>query len=383
MIRAMIRPTLPAVHQIFAPSPESSIMRLTFALLISVALVAPLAAQEAEPAPEPKIVLPAITVTTVAARKLTDHVLASGQIAAVEQVSVVPLVEGQPIESLAADVGDTVQAGQVLAVLSTATWELQRSQLQASLASAQTQAAEAKKSADRTAALFKQGTSSTAANDQAQAAAVAAQAQVDSLTAQLANVDLMISRTEVKAPVAGVILTRNAQVGAVASAAGQPLFVIIKEGALELRADVAEADLPRLAPGMEAEVRLAADVAPLPAKLRLLEPGVDAATRLGRARLSLEPTPGVHPGMYGEADITVATHEALAVPVTAVGSENGETTVMKVVDGTVQRTIVTTGIREAGWIEIVEGLTSGDTIVAKAGSFVSDGDKINPITATN
>lgn len=353
-------------------------------VLLCLALLMTSAASFAQEAAAPaEIVLPAITVSQVEARKLSDHVLASGLITPVEEVSVVPLVEGQPIESLAAQVGDTVKAGQVLATLSTATWELQQSQLKAALASATTQGAEAQKTAARSAALFAQGATSAAANDQAQAAAVAAQAQVDTLKAQLANVDLMLARTEVKAPVAGVILTRNAQVGAVASAAGQPLFVIVKDGALELRADVAEIDLPRVTPDLPVSVQLAADVPALAGHVRLVEPGVDSDTRMGRARVALDPAPGVHPGMYAEADILVATREGPSVPVTALGSEDGQTTVMAVQDGVIHRTTVTTGIREGGWVEILSGLTLGQQIVTRAGSFVADGDKINPVPATN
>lgn len=367
------------------PNRESPSMRRSSPLLALLLLTAaPIFAQEAEaPAATVEVALPAITVSAVETRKLSDHVLASGLIAAVEEVSVVPLVEGQPIETLAVDVGDTVQAGQVLATLSTATWVLQQSQLRASLASAQSQGLEAQKTATRSAALFKQGATSAAANDQAQASAIAAQAQVDSLTAQLANVELMLDRTEIKAPVGGLILTRNAQVGAVASAAGQPMFVIVKDGALELRADVAEADIPRVTRDLTAKVQLAANVAALPGTVRLVEPGVDATTRMGRARIAIDAAPGVHPGMYAEANILVATTEGPSVPVTAIGSEDGQTTVMAVKDGVIHRTPVTTGIREGGWVEITGGLDVGAQIVTRAGSFVADGDRINPVLATN
>jgi HlyD family secretion protein len=361
-------------------------MRRILALLLATsALTTPLFAEDAAPQASTEVALPAITVSKVELRQLSDHVLAAGLIAPTEEVAVAPLVEGQPIEALLVDVGQTVEAGQVLARLSRATLELQQSQLQASLASAQTQSNEARKTAIRSAALFKQGATSAAANDQAQSAAIAAQAALDGLTAQLANTKLLLSRTEIKAPVAGLVLSRNAQVGAVASAAGQPLFTIIKDSALELRADVAEADLPRLKEGLEAEIRLAADVAPLKGKIRLVEPGVDATTRMGRARIAIDPGQGVHPGMYGEATILVVSRQTPAIPVTAIGSEDGKTTVMAVKDGTIHRTEVTTGIREGGWIEITEGLVPGHEIVTRAGSFVADGDKINPIpqTATN
>ena len=80
-------------------------------------------------------------------------------------------------------------------------------------------------------------------------------------------------------------------------------------------------------------------------------------------------------------DILVATRETLAVPVTAVGSSGSETTVMAVRDGLVSRVVITTGIRDGGWVEVLTGLTAGESIVAKAGAFVADGDRINPIPA--
>ena len=331
------------------------------------------------------VVLPAITVTTVATHKVEDHVLASGLIAPVEQVSVVPWIEGQPIDTLDANVGDTVKAGQVLATLSTATLTLSQSQLQASLASAQSSAAEAQKTADRTAALFAQGSTSSATNDQNQSALTAAKSQLATVQAQLDNVALQISRAKVVAPVAGEITARNAQIGTVASASGQPMFVITRDSALELRADLAEADLPRVQNGQTAAITLAANIPGLTGKVTLVEPSVDTTTRLGRARITLDKPQLVRSGMYAEADILVTTHDnAIAVPVTSVGSEGAETTVMLVKDGTVHRTIITTGIRDGGWVEVLTGLAAGDTIVAKAGAFVTDGDQINPIpTATN
>ena len=87
--------------------------------------------------------LPAITVSAVERRHLRDVVLASGLVAPQETIQVAPLIEGQPIEALLADVGDKVTAGQVLARLSTSTLDLQKAQLAASLAAAKAQIAQA------------------------------------------------------------------------------------------------------------------------------------------------------------------------------------------------------------------------------------------------
>ena len=57
--------------------------------------------------------------------------------------------------------------------------------------------------------------------------------------------------------------------------------------------------------------------------------------------------------------------------------------VLKIEDGIATRTAVTTGIREGGKVEIVDGLAPGDLIVAKAGAFVRDGDRISPVEETD
>lgn len=386
-------------------------MRSLFLALSAVAsfAVAPVfAADEATPTIEAPT-LPAITVSVVEQRSLRDRVIVSGLVNPVEEVQVAPLIEGQPIETLLADVGDEVEAGQILATLSKTTLELQKSQYLASLASAraaiaqaeaqllesQASADEAQRVNERTSALKQQGTASQAAADQASANAIASaarvtvakqsleasKAQVALVEAQLANVDLQLSRSEVRAPVAGEITHRNAVVGSVASAAGQPMFTLIRDGALELSADVAEIDLIRIAPGQMVRMVAVGSPEPITGSVRLVEPTIDTSTRLGRARITIDTPENVRAGMFMDAEILVVERETVAVPVTAVGASLEGSTVMKVSEGTVARVPVKTGIRDGGWVEIVEGVAPGETVVTKAGAFVRDGDRINPVPA--
>jgi HlyD family secretion protein len=390
------------------------------ALLLAVAVAAlspvPLRAQtEAGAAPAEAVQsLPAISVATVEKRVLHDRVIVSGLLEPVERVQVQPLIEGQPVETLEADVGDVVQAGQVLATLSTATLELQRSQLLAQLASAeaavaqsestvtevQALAEEAERVYQRTEALRAKGSASQAQTDQVRAQATSARArvnfahraleaskaQVELARAQLANIELQLSRTSVKAPVSGEIMERNAMVGAIASSGGSggPMFVLVRDSAIEMIADVAESDLYRMAVGQKVTLRLIGRPDPVQGEVRLVEPRIDAATRLGKARISIDPTARLVTGMFADAEVLVVERDTVAVPLTAVGSGTEGATVMRVKDGMVSRVPVKTGIRDGAWIEVVEGLAPGDTVVAKAGAFVRDGDRINPVpVATN
>ncbi len=383
--------------------------------LILVAVLAfgspalPAAAEDAAAAGATTPALPAISVTEVASMRLSERIIASGLIAAVEEVQVAPLIEGQPLESLLVDVGDMVTEGQVLAVLSRTTLELQKSEAEASLAAAratiaqaeaqlveaQSAAAEADRVAERTAKLRESGTVPQATLDTVSANQTAANARVtvarqglESARAQLAltearlkNVELMLSRTEVKAPVAGKVIARNARIGAIATAAGQPMFVIARDAALELRADVAEADLMRLAPGQKARLRAIGMTGTLEGTVRLVEPTIDPLTRLGRARIQVDQAGDLRSGMFVEAEILAAERETLAVPVTAIGSGPEGSSVMRVKDGVVERVPVTTGIRDGGMVEVIGSLAAGDQVVLKAGAFVRAGDRINPVVA--
>ncbi len=376
----------------------------------AVAMSAPVRAENAAPAEKTAISLPAITVSAVGRRTLRDRVVASGLVAPVERVLVQPLIEGQPIEALLVEVGDMVEQGQVLARLSDSTLRLQESQFAASRAAAvasiaqaeaqvlerRSTADEARRVSERTKALRAQGSSSQAAAESADAAAVsaaagvtvaeqtleAARAQLSLVDAQIADLKLQLQRTDVVAPVAGEVAERNAMIGAIATAAGDPMFVIVRDNELELRADVAERFLLKLAPGQRVVMRGVGQSEPLSGTVRLVRPTIDLVSRLGQARISIEDTAAVRSGMFLEAEILVAERDAIAVPVTAIGASNAGSTVMKVVDGTVSRVAVDLGIRDGGFVEVLSGLEAGDLVVTKAAAFVRDGDKINPVPDT-
>lgn len=361
------------------------------------------AATEAAP---PVIALPAISVAAADVRVLNDRVRASGLVDAVEKVLVQPLIEGQPIDVVVSEVGDQVQTGQVLARLSDTDLKLQKSQLAAQRASAlaviaqaeaqmieaQASYEEARRNRDRIEQLKSNGNASQAAVDQAETGATAAQArvtvsvqsasaaraQLELVDAQIANVNLQLSRTEIRAPFAGEVVERNATAGAIASSMNAPLFVIVRDGALELNADVAEQDLPRVATGMQVSLRVAGQDETLTGVVRLVEPSIDKTTRFGRVRITVDQADRVRAGTFLESEILVSSREVLAVPITAIGTDDLGSFVMTVDgDGRVHRAPVKTGIRDGGMVEIVSGIAVGDRIVAKAASFVRDGDRVD------
>lgn len=383
----------------------------------AILLAVPALAEDAPATTDAKPVInaPSIVVTAVVDRQLTDRVLTSGTIQPVEEVYVQPLVDGLSIKTLKADVGDKVKAGDVLATLMDDTLILQKSQLEANKAkviaagaqaeaqrlSVKTNLDEANRQLGRGETLAKSGTISTAQLDQLKAAATSAAASLNSaeqgikanaadmkvIEAQIADIDLKLSRTEVKAPVDGVISARNAKVGAIASGAGQPLFTLIRDNALELKADLAEEDVLKVAKGQKVTISLAGSGIKFPGTVLKVDPTVNATTRLGSVEVKIDNPEAARSGMYAQAVITVAERNAPALPVTAVTTNSEATTARLVRDDIVHIVPVETGIQDGQYIEIRKGLTPGDKVVAKAGAYVRDGDRVKPVesldSATN
>jgi HlyD family secretion protein len=351
--------------------------------------------------------LPAIVVTAAEQRNLIDRVIATGTIQAVEEVYVTPLVEGLSIRTLEADVGDRVAAEGTLATLNDDALLLQKSQTEASLAKARAgleqikaQLVEAKANADeavrardRAQRLVKSGSQSQANADQAIATADAALARVNSAEqavavaeadinvaqSQIDDIDLRLARTVVKSPVAGVVSARTAKIGAIASGSASPLFTVIRDGAIELKADVSEDTILKLKPGLKAKVSLAGGAATLTGTIRLVEPTLDPQSRLGRVYIGFDEPDRARAGMFASADIVVEEKQGIVLPLSAITTADGKTVARKVENGVVRLVPVETGIQDGQGIEIVSGLAAGDEVVAKAGAYVRDGDRIKPV----
>ena len=378
----------------------------TTAILLSL-LAAPAALAEEPVVTAPKQNLPAIVITTAAMRKLTDKVVATGTVKAVEEVYVQPQVDGLSIRSLNADVGDKVQADSTLATLNEDALILQKSQMlatrakgEASLAQLHAQLAEAHANAEeaelqriRAVSMGAKGTMSTSSVEQANASAAANKARVGSAEqaiavseadlkvtdSQIADTDLKLARTGIKTPVAGTVASRNARVGAIANGSGDPLFTIIRDSQLELVVDVSESDITKIVIGQKALISLSGSREKLTGTVRLVAPIVDSISRLGAVHITINEGDKARAGMYGSAEIVIRQEEGVALPLTAVNSDEGGSSARKVENGTVKFVNVETGIQDGAYIEILKGLKAGEDVVAKAGAYVRDGDHITPV----
>lgn len=380
--------------------------------LAAALLVAPLPVVAQTPAHTAPAAGPSVTVTKAELTEIVQSVVVSGSMVARDEVLVAPEVDGLSIVQLLAEEGDRVARGQVLARLSRTTLEVQKVQndaqiarAEAAIAQANAQIAEAdanlvqaNNAFDRTKALRESGNASMETFDQRAAAARSGQARANAArqllaiaTADLAlaqaqgkDIDVKLARTEIKAPAAGIVSRRNAKLGATASMlpTTEPLFRIIADGAIELEAQVAEVELPGLKVGQSVSVLPAGAKNALAGTIRLISPEVDKASRLGRVRVALDGNPAVAIGAFARGTIETGRKRAVTLPLSAITYSRSGATVQTVRDGRVTTKPVTLGLAGGGRAEIATGLSEGETAVARAGTFVRDGDLVTPV-ATN
>ncbi|MEZ5776283.1 MAG: efflux RND transporter periplasmic adaptor subunit [Hyphomicrobiaceae bacterium] len=367
-----------------------------------------------EPKREPEAAeVAAPTVTTVRARRgeVAETVVVSGSVVARNEVLISPEVDGLAIDALKAEEGDRVAKDQVLAVLATATLDAQLAQAEARIAqaeaailSAKTQIAEAEannvanqRAAERARSLKKSGFASTETVDQTSAAAAVSAARVAAARqavssaeadkaaaeAQRREIAWRIKHTEIKSPVAGIVSRRTARLGQLAAMAGEPLFRLIEDGLIELAADVSDVTLGRLAVGQKVAILPAGVDQPIEGHVRLLATEVDPRTRIGEVRIAIDDARRLAIGTFCRGTIELGRREGVTVPLSALSYSQGETYVQVVVEGIVARRTVTTGLIGGGRAEILAGLAEGEAVVAKAGTFLRDGDRVTPVEASS
>lgn len=184
----------------------------------------------------------------------------------------------------------------------------------------------------------------------------------------------------IQAPAAGVVISRSAVVGTLASARGEPLFRIAAKGEMELLAETPVKTLASVASNQTAKIAIVG-AGELPGKVRIFSVAINPTTQLGQIRLFIGSDPKLRVGAFGRATIDVGRRCGPAIPLSAVLYGPGGAVVQVVRDNRIETRRVTVGLLAAGQAEIREGLTEGEMVVARAGAFVREGDRVRAITA--
>ncbi|MDB5683009.1 MAG: HlyD-family secretion protein [Sphingomonas bacterium] len=324
-------------------------------------------------------VLPRVTVIVPGRQAVAGVINATGSLAARREMPVGIAGEGGMVSQVLVEAGDWVAAGETLATIERSVQVQESNALGASIAVAQADAALARAELDRAQALVSRGFISKADIDRKVAARDAAIARVRVAEAQLGQARARIGRLSIRAPAAGLILTRALEPGQIVGPSNAALFRIARGGEMEMLARLAEQDLARLKIGMPATVTPTGMRTAFQGKVWQLSPVIDPNMRQGTARIALAYDPALRPGGFASASIVSGTVDAPLLPESAVQSDaQGNFVYVVGPDNKVARRPVKIGeVSDAG-IAITSGLAGDERVVLSAGAFLNAGDQVIP-----
>lgn len=353
---------------------------------------------------------PLLPSYTVASMPIVQTVVATGRVMTVSRAQVGSEITGVILKRLVQE-GDRVSRGDLLLVLKsdeivaqvkqaeTALTELatsRRPQAAVDLANAKVQLDQASREANRRRNLSESGSLSTEAKEQADKAERVARNNFESarlaatalapgnveeklLRERLAALQAQLARTQVRAEVAGTVLTRNVEPGDLVQP-GRTLLTIALDGSTEIRVPFDERNLPQLA--LQQHAVVIADAypdKPFPARINFIAPSIDPQRGTVEVRLAVDPVPEfLRQDMTVSVNIETAKRDrALAIPNDALTNVQGnQASVLLVRNGKIQHQPITLGLRGLAISEVIAGLKAGDHILANPVSSLTDGTRV-------
>ena len=315
-----------------------------------------------------------VTVATATMTALPRIVTASGSISAWEEVPVGAETGGLVATAVYVDEGSYVRQGQPLVQLNDALLQAQLRQQQAAVQTAEANAARDDAALGRAQELKEKGFLSQASLDTALANQRASTAGLASARASLSETRTRLSQATLRAPVSGLIISRSVTRGQIVQA-GTEMFRMVRDGRLELDAQVPETDLALIRAGQSATIS-SDQLGQTTGRVRIVTPEVNATSRLGIARVALNGAGGFRPGMFAKAQIDVGAQPQITIPTPAVLYRENKPGVF-VVQANNQVHFTPVGILSRSATQTsVSGLAEGARVVVEGAGFLGDGDHV-------
>jgi RND family efflux transporter MFP subunit len=332
-------------------------------------------------AASPNAQLPSVTVV-VPGRQMVDRTIsATGTLAARREMPVGVAGEGGMITRVLVEPGTWVAAGQVLATVDRSVQTETAASLAASVTVARSDETIAQAELDRAKQLVDRGFISKADLQRKAATRDAAAARVKVAQATLGEARARNGRLDIRAPAAGLVLTRGVEPGQIVGPSAGVLFRMAMGGQMEMRAQLSEADLAGLRAGARATVVPVGTTQGYPGEVWQVSPVIDPQTRQGIARIAVKYDPALRPGGFAAATIVGGVTQAPLLPDSALQSDEKGNYVYIVGPGDkIARRNVTIGqVSDAG-VTIAGGLDGSERVVQSAGGFLAPGQTVKPIT---
>jgi RND family efflux transporter MFP subunit len=216
-----------------------------------------------------------------------------------------------------------------------------------------------------------------------------AQSELSASQARLVHDQVLADYSRITAPFAGVVTERYAnlgmlmQAGTSSSTQAMPLVKLSQDNLFRLVIPVPESDVSYIHIGDPVSVRIPSLNKTFPGKVSRFSVDVKADTRTMHSEVDVpNPNRVLIEGMYAEATIRLERKgAALAVPLQAVDRQGDRSSLLVVTPANrIEERIVTLGVQNAGFAEVLSGLTDGEQVVVSDRGALKAGELVRPKT---
>jgi len=330
---------------------------------------------------------------TVELSTIADQVRSYGTVKAQDLVSVSPQVSNR-LTDIYVDLGDTVEAGQLMAKIYDKTFRDQLSQAQAQLAQSRIALRRDSAQFERQRQLLEMDLVSDSEYEIALATYRNTMAQLESARASLTQAQENFNFTEVRAPVNGVVVSRSLEEGDLAPS-GQTLFELASDSGFETRIFLPVQDWRSVRIGQSVQLRVSNEASVSATGIvSRKSPQLDPTTGLGEVVITLTQVGrSIYSGVLAENLINIQTNDnAVVIPRSAlvevvetvvnpesntIELERSYSVFVSKGDSLAERRTLELGIEQGDRIEVLSGLQPGDNIVITGQQGLEEGGRIS------
>jgi RND family efflux transporter MFP subunit len=301
-----------------------------------------------------------VSVAQVSKQKAAHQVEVVGTVEAVERAEISSKIPGNII-SLPVNLGSKVQQGDLLA-------ELRAGEIAAQVQQAKAQLEQAKRNLAREENLLKKNAATPQMVKSLQDSTKIAEAAFkEALT--------MLDYATITAPFSGIVTKKIANVGDLATP-GKPLLYLEQENNFQVITDIPEAMILRIHKDDRLPVFVPSVDLSIEGTVAEVSPVADPSSRSAPIKLRIASDPRLRSGQFARVTLTMDEAETLIVPSPAVMPFGQMERVFVVQDQTARLRLVRTGTRGDGHIEILSGLSEGETVITAGHGNLLDGQPV-------
>ncbi|HXG64899.1 MAG TPA: efflux RND transporter periplasmic adaptor subunit [Blastocatellia bacterium] len=339
---------------------------------------------------------PGMRMQTVQAAAVTrgsigEKVTLTGSLQPKEQVDVSPKMSGRIVQ-MRVDTGQPVARGALIAVIEDdeIQQQVERSKAaiavgEASISQREAELNNAKAEMERKRRLVEAGLLSRQEYETVETRYRVAESQLELARAQKRQsqaeqreLSIRQGQTRVYSPISGIIAKRHVDTGAMVNAS-VPIVTVVNVGTMVIMAKASERDIARIKPGTTATVII--DSLPgqtWTGRVMRISPVLDPQTRNGEVEIEIDNRGGVLKGeMFARVELDLGTsRETTLIPRDALVYRGDQPGVYIIESDTAKFRPVETGLTQEDKVEVLSGLTEGETVIAGGANLVKDGDKV-------